>query len=106
MQKPGFKYSGTASITFKNGKSNDFKNYGWLTFTSNNMTSYGDFVAGDGSVIDYGLGEEKSVKKTELEIEYCTRDDMIKYLGKDSVSSTSDIKKLFIKLRDKGEEEK
>lgn len=102
--KPGFKYSGTASTTFKNGKSNSFKNYGWLTFTSKDMTSFGDFVAAEGSVIDYGLGEDKSVEKTELEIEYCTKEDMIKYLGKDSVNSMNDIKKLFKKMRENSEE--
>lgn len=102
--KPGFKYSGTASTTFKNGRSNSFNNYGWLTFTSKDMTSFGEFVAAEGSVIDYGLGKEQSVEKTELEIEYCTKEDIIKYLGKDSINSMNDIKKLFNKLRENSEE--
>lgn len=98
--KPGFKYSGTASTTWNNGKSNSFKNYGWLTFTSKDMTSFGELVAAEGSVIDYGLGEDKSLEMTELEVEYCTKEDIIKYLGKDSINSIKDIRKLFNKLRE------
>ncbi len=96
--KPGFKYSGTASITHSNGECNSYKNYGWLTFTTNNMTSQGQLITGEGSVIDYGLGENISISKTELEVRYCTTKDIIDYLGKDSINSMDDIKELFKNL--------